>query len=424
MTRRRSIPRPRLARGARIVAAAVFALGLAAAPLPALAAGPGDIVVDIPQSDTNTPNTGEKTLSNAQLRWGLNAESGGGGFAPGTCNFLSAGVAGNSGGPDVWTDGQSVDGVPLYRTQDGNARIEKPTASGAWTTVTTANRCTDAAGTRVTTQPGSTSGNQVVIDGGVGAIRDGALEIRWTGSFTVVYYSGMTYWSVSNPVLTLDASGNGRLTGSASGYSADMNDTTRWVRVEPREIVLAEIRGAGIGGASGFVVTPEYRGVQVDTRGGTPQNRDGAAWGAFPQGFVDFQQLTGQHSYWYSSGGAADSKKPASPVYVSFDAAAPIGVPAPSTTATGGGTTGTPSNPVRTAAAAAPAVAEVPAAVAAFAANTPLTLQPQQAGLVPKPGSTLSPLVPPLLGSAAALGLGIISVLSMMQVLPWQRVTP
>jgi hypothetical protein len=228
---------------------------------------------------------------------------------------------------------------------------------------------------------------------------------------------------VSDPVLTIDASGNGQLRGTASGYSADMNDSTRWVRVDPREIVLAEIRGAGTSDPTGFKVDPQYRGVAIDTRGGTAQDRNGASWGAFPQEFVDFQQLTGQHSYWYSSGGAADSKKPASTVYVSYNAAAPINVPVPPTTPTAG-TTGTPSNPLRAAAVAASTPAAVAEAADLFAANTPLTLQPQQAGLVPNLGSTLSPLVPPLLGSAAALGLGIISVLSIMQVLPWQRVAP
>jgi hypothetical protein len=410
----------RLAHGACATVLAALALAVVWAPLPALADGPDDIVVTIPESDGNvTPQPGTATLSNAQLRWGLNAESGGGGFAPGTCNFLSAGLAGDSGGPAVWADGQTAGGVPLYRTQDGSVRVEKPTASGAWTAVSTANRCTDTAGNRVTTGPGSTSGNQVVIDGGTGSIRGGALEIRWTGSFTVVYYSGMTYWSVTDPVLTLDASGNGLLTASASGYGADMNDSTKWEKLDPREVVLAEIRGAATGAAGGFSVTPQYLGVPVDTRGGTPQVSSGSSWGAFPQSFVDFQQYTGQHSYWYSSGGAADAKKPASPVYVSYDAAAPVAVAPPSTIGTGGATAASSTTTSRAAAVTSPAAAM--AALPNLPANTPLTTQPQAAGLVPVLGSTLSPLVAPLLGSAAALGLGIISVLSLMQVLPWQR---
>jgi hypothetical protein len=416
MTEARGTRARPLLRGVRAFAAAVLALGLAAAPLPALAAAePNYIIVTIPAGDgTPTPRPGDTSLTNAQLRWGLNAESGGGGFAPGTCNFLSAGLAGNSGGSAAWVDGQSDAGVPLYRTQDGSVRIEKPTANGAWTVASTTNRCTDMQGNRVSTSLGSTSGNQVVIDGGTGSIRDGSLEIRWTGSFTVVYYSGMTYWSVSNPVLTLDAAGNGHLTGSASGFGADMNDTSKWERLDPREIVLAEIRGAGTGTAGGFAVTPQYLGTSVETRGGTAQVRSGSSWGAFPQSFVDFQQLTGQHSYWYSSGGSADAKKPAAPLYVSYDAAAPVEVPVAEPD---GAAVATPSNPIRVAPSVSPAAVALPP----LPVNAALTTQPDREGLVPGASSALSPLIPPLLGSATALGVAIVSVLSMMRVLPWQR---
>lgn len=417
--RRASGIRQRRGRTARAIAAAVFALALAAAPLPALAAdGPDDVIVTIPKGDSNTgTGAGDRDLINAQLRWGLNAESGGGAFAPGTCNFLSAGVAGDSGGPNAWTDGQTAGGIPLYRTQDGAVRIEKPIATGGWTVASAANRCTDAQGGRVTTALGSASGNQVVIDQGIGRIRDGALEIRWTGSFTIVYYSGMTYWSVSDPVLTLDAGGDGRLIGTASGYGADMNDHSKWEQLAAREIVLAEIRGAGTGGATGFAVTPAYLGVSIDTRAGTPQVTSGPSWGSFPQSFVDFQQLTGQHSYWYSSGGAADAKKPAAPVYVSFDAAAPVVVPPPVTDG-GPATSNAPSNPIRMAPAISPA-----AGLASFSgpANTPITTEPQRAGLVPDTSGGVPPIVPPLLASAAALSMAIVSVMSLMRVLPWQR---
>ena len=47
--------------------------------------------------------------------------------------------------------------------------------------------------------------------------------------------------------------------------------------------------------------------------------------------------------------------------------------------------------------------------------------QPQCAGLVPTATNGVPPIVPPLLASAAALSIVIVSVLSMMRVLPWQR---
>jgi len=53
--------------------------------------------------------------------------------------------------------------------------------------------------------------------------------------------------------------------------------------------------------------------------------------------------------------------------------------------------------------------------------NAPVTTQPQAAGLVPPARGGLPPVVAPLLGAAAALGIAIVAVLSMMGGLPWQQ---
>ncbi|MBN9213151.1 MAG: hypothetical protein BGO45_15880 [Microbacterium sp. 71-36] len=385
--------------------ALALALGLAATP--AAAAGPGDIVVTVPG-----PGGAEGTdgaITDAQLRWGLNAEAGGGAFAGG-CNFLSAGAAGDAGGSRAWTEGDG-----LYRAQDANVRIEKPTAGG-WVTASWATKCQGPDGSPVSVASvTSVSGNQVVIDGGTGTRRDGAVELSWSGSFTVVFYGGMTYWSVTDPRLTLDASGTGRLVATASGYGTSMDDTTTWNRLAPQTVVLADIRGADVAGTGGFTVTPQYLGVAT-TGGGqiarTSTNQ--AHWGSFPQTLIDFHRQTGQQGYWLTTGGVRDAAKPASPLTVSYSAAAPVAVPA----ATGGGSTAAAAvNPLRRAPAAIdPAVS----AREFLAANAPITTLPQAAGLVPEASRALSPLVLPLLGSAAALGIAIIAVLSLMQALPWQ----
>ncbi|MFF8188253.1 hypothetical protein ACF044_13465 [Microbacterium sp. NPDC016588] len=385
-------------------------LGLAAAP--AAAAGPDDIVVTVPGAG-DAGSDGE--ITDAQLRWGLNAEAGGGAFAGG-CNFLSAGVAGDAGGSRVWTEGDG-----LYRAQDANVRIEKPTADGGWTTASWSTKCQDPTGAPVSvSSTASASGNQVVIDGGTGTRRDGVVEISWSGSFTVVFYGGMTYWSVSDPRLTLDASGDGRLVGTASGYGTSMDDTTTWNPIAPQTVVLADIDGADVAGVGGFTVTPRYLGVTTTGGGQTARTATTPAyWGSFPQSFIDFHRQTGQQGYWLTTGGVRDAAKPASPLTVSYSATAPVTVPV----ATGGGS----------AAAAAPvsalrrAPAEIDPAESArafFAANAPITTQPQAAGLVPEVSRALSPVVLPLLGSAAALGIAIVAVLSMMQALPWQRSSP
>lgn len=393
----------------------------AAAPAAAQAqnrTGAQDVVVVVPEW-TPAPAPGDDgVISNAQLRWGINAESGAAGFAPGTCNFLSAGVAGSTGSSRTWTE---ADG--LYRARDGAVRIEKPTADGAWKLASFDDICNDPQGQRLTTGKGNSTGNQVVIDGGSGSLTAGVLDIQWRGSFTVAYYSGMTYWSVTDPTLHIDASGSGRLTGTASGFGADMDDASSWLPIAPRSITLAEVRRVQTAEGTGFTVVPEYRGVEVDTAE-TAQLRTGPHWGAFPQSFVDFQTLTGQNSYWYSSGGAADQRKPASALYVSYDAAAPIAVPAPPGSASDSDSASAPSNPVRMPP-TVPSPNSVPtvptAATAVLAATASTTTLPQRPSLVPDGAFGMSPLVLPLLGTAAALGLSIIAVLSLMQVLPWQR---
>lgn len=399
--------------GALLRAGLAVALALVAAggASPATAVGPDDVIVTVPGPGGTSGADG--TITNAQLRWGLNAESGGGAFAGG-CNFLSAGRAGDAGGSRVWT---RDDG--LYRVEDGRVRIEKPTAAGGWTLASWESKCLDPSGSAVSVaSPTRTTGNQVVIDGGTGQRRDGQIDIRWSGSFTVAFYGGMTYWSVTDPRLTIDATGAGRLVGEASGYGASMDDVTTWTPIAPREVVLAEIRSADSSAEGGFSVTPEYLGVATTGAGQVARSGANAAfWGSFPQSFVDFHRLTGQQGYWLTTGGIRDAAKPATPITVSFDATAPIAAPAPSG-ASGGAPAGAPNTPLRRAPAA---VDPAMPARAFFAANTPLTTQPAAPGLVPSAGGGLPPVVPPLLGSAAALSVAIVAVLSMMRVLPWQR---
>ncbi|MEH3089678.1 MAG: hypothetical protein PGN24_08830 [Microbacterium arborescens] len=397
----------------RIAVALALACGLAAAPAVALADGPDDVIVTIPETDGNPPVTpgGDSRITDAQLRWGLNAESGGGAFAGG-CNFLSAGRAGDTGSARVWS---AADG--FYASTAGSVRIEKPTADGGWTTATWDTKCLDPRGAAVTTSStASATGNQVVIDGGQGRRTDAGLEIRWSGSFTVAFYGGMTYWSVTDPVLALDASGSGRLTGTASGFGTSMDDMTKWERLADTTVVLAEIRGAA--GQRGFTTTPEYLGVATTGAGQAPRTSANAGyWGSFPQSFVDFHRLTGQQGYWLTTKGVRDAAKPAAPLTVSFDASAPVETPPP-VGAGGSPASGSPSNPLRVPAAVASAV-DAPAPI--VVANAPLSTVPQAAGLVPEASGALSPIVLPLLASGSALGLAVIAVLSMMQLLPWQR---
>jgi hypothetical protein len=256
-----------------------------------------------------------ETVSGVTLAWSVNDESGGGAYFGG-CNFLSAGVAGDTGSSRVWTE---ADG--FWKAVDGDVSIVKPTADGGGAAPTWATKCQNAAGAAVGTAAGSTTGNRVVLAEGTGTVdlAAGTASVAWDGGFTVAFYGGLTYWSAEDPELTVNADGTATLTATASGYGASMDDPNVWEELTPQEIVLADFAGVELS-ASGFELAPLYRGVAVT---GVSQNTTGDDWGSFPQSFVDFQQLTGQSSYWYSSGGAADAKKPANPVTVAWTATPP-----------------------------------------------------------------------------------------------------
>ncbi|ACQ82117.1 hypothetical protein Bcav_3875 [Beutenbergia cavernae DSM 12333] len=302
------------------VLALALAAGLAAVGAPALATAAGDVDVDVTIPETVT---GPFTVSNAELRWGLNEEAGSGSFFGG-CNFLSAGEVGDTGGGRVWT---AADG--FYASRDGNVTIEKPYRTSSGVTrreMPFADRCLDADGTAVSSARHTGTGVQAVIRGGRGEVdpASGDARIEWEGSFTVVFYGGLTYWWVSDPVLEI-TDGVGTLRGTGGGFGTSMEDMSQWVELDDAEIVLADLSGVNLAGSQGFRGAPAYLGVPVTAPDGAPaQVRQGAAWGSFPPSFVDFQAGTGQAAYWYSSGGIRDAAKPATPVYVSYDADAPV----------------------------------------------------------------------------------------------------
>lgn len=251
-------------------------------------------------------------ITDAEFAWSINEESGGGAFLPGTCNFLTAGAAGDAGSARVWTEAGG-----FYSTEEGNVSIRKPDADGGYDTPTWSTKCQDANGTTVGTGVGSSSHNEAVFANGSGSVDLDAniAEIQWDGSFTIVFYGGFTYWTVSDPQLSVNADGTGELTGTASGYGTSMEDMSQWVELDATEIQLATFDSVEIG-PDGVEVQPHYAGVEVEVS--PDQNRTNSGWGAFPQSWVDFNVQTGQSSYWYSSGGAADPKKPAAPFSVAW----------------------------------------------------------------------------------------------------------
>lgn len=287
--------------------------GLATAIAAVLATGGVVALASTAQADPVSVTTvGEAPITNATFTWSLNDEQGGGAFN-GSCNFLSAGKAGNTTSSRAWTESDG-----FYKTVDGNVTIEKPNASDVYSQPTWATKCQTPTGGNVSAgSVTSLSKNRVKLSAGAGSYdpTTGAGAISWTGSFTSAFYGGLTYWSATNPRLVVDAAGNGSLTATLSGYGANPDDTTVWTTIPNTPVTLATFTGVDID-ADGITVTPEYAGKTVTVSSGTPQSTTGANWGSFPQSFVDFQILTGQSSYWYSSGGARDAAKPAKPFTV------------------------------------------------------------------------------------------------------------
>jgi len=269
------------------------------------------------------PITGPTELNDAVFRWGINNESNNGAFFGG-CNFLTAGKAPSAGHSAVFNQTQyAAQGAGV----DANVRIEKPNAAGDYQLASWGTKCLTRTGAPVTSSVNSAfTESQVVITGGQGIVdpsKDSA-TIQWTGSFTVSFYGGLTYWYATDPKLTV-VEGVGTLTATASGYGTDMFDQTKWVELESREITLATLPDVKLT-SKGFSTQPAYVGVAVDTTGGSHQPQtaktttNAAYWGSFPQDFVDFQAETGQLAYWYSSGGSQDAAKPALPLHVGYDA--------------------------------------------------------------------------------------------------------
>ncbi len=255
-------------------------------------------------------------VSDVLFDWGVNDESNGGAYFGG-CNFLSAGIAGNTGSARLWTQ---ADG--FYRTEDGNTTIVKPAATGSdLTQPTWATKCQTPDGRSVNGRADSTADShtqtRVQISGGTGTIDldAGTASISWTGSFTVAYYGGMTYWSVSDPVLTVAADGTAAVTGTFSGYGTDMDDTSIWSPITARTATLATLTDVEVS-AEGLSGLPDYLGVAIpgEIAGRNPQaarsSENAAWWGAFPASFLSFQVLTGQNSYWYTTDGGAGSIQP------------------------------------------------------------------------------------------------------------------
>lgn len=239
-------------------------------------------------------------ITNASLDWLGNGEVQ---SAPpfGGSNYLSAGLS----------NGKEA----TYKATDGAVSIYQVSSTGEEALATWATRAAHVSG----------GGDQLArIAGGHGHIdADGSGTVAWEGSFSVNFYGGLVPFTIADPEIHFAGDGTGYLSADLEGCSSSMSNPSECAPLAPDpDATVATFQGVTVDPTATLTIQPDYAGVAVTTpEGSTPQNREAAGWGAWPQEFVDFQQQTGLSSYWYSSGGAADPKKPPLQFTVDFGGA-------------------------------------------------------------------------------------------------------
>ncbi|WP_436326089.1 LPXTG cell wall anchor domain-containing protein [Brevibacterium sp. FAM 27836] len=277
----------------------------------------------------------DKTVDDAVFNWSVNDESTGGAYFGG-CNFLIAGDAGDTGMARIWTADDAGKVYPVDADgnfTDGNTSIVKTNGKAS----NFADRCTDGEGNKVNSTinaeaANNHTGDSVQISNGTGTVDpDGDnASIQWEGSWSFAYYGGMTYWTISDPKLEVK-NGKGTITGTYSGYGTDMDDLSKWLKLDPVEGDIVQIQQGSVDVTDdGFEFTPDYLGVETETDGRNVQSPKTAEneswWGAMPQDWIDFNVATGQDSYWYTTAGASTSiqpRKKTNPLTVEYTAQAP-----------------------------------------------------------------------------------------------------
>lgn len=256
------------------------------------------------------------TVSGAEFRWGVNAESSTKGHAPGTFNFLYAGdVSPHITGPNTQIPPSA------WSSEAGGVSIEKRRTDGTLAAASWADTRTDRSGADL--QAGAHSGLEIVFANGEGTVdaEAGTANISWKGTSSIVYYSGFVYMTMSDPTLEVSDS-SATITAELGGHETDREDSSVWKKIAPRRVTIAELprNCVELGGEKGFSVSPDYLEVEYsDPSEDAPQNRDDDNWGAFPTDFVTFASQTGSGPFWYSSGGSTDAMKVALPISVGWD---------------------------------------------------------------------------------------------------------
>lgn len=256
----------------------------------------------------------------AVLRWGMTNEANNKAHAPGTWNFFSAGKIPNpgKGGTTLKSD--------AWDQESGDVSIEKRSGDG-YTDATWDGLSTDADGKTIeSATSGRYSDHQFVFSNGKGvASPDGSkAQITWDGDVSVIFYSGMSFFYVSDPVLDV-ADGKGTLSGTLSGYRSSQADQSVWEEVDPCTVTLADLPSVAL--SEGTVeATPAFDDVKVSTKD------FGDVTGSFPQSFISYHDKLGTAAFWHKSGSSTDKAKKALPLTIKRGDETPSTTPVPNPT--------------------------------------------------------------------------------------------
>lgn len=255
-----------------------------------------------------------QSITGATLSWGVQDYIQYTGTGAG-CHFLSAGSLDST---------TSASMTSSYKTTDGNVAILRDTAIPL---NTYAERCSGF--TPISATPLGAPANQRAVWGAGTGTRDsvtGASTVAFLGTLSMKY-SGQAI-RIVDPVLTLDANGDGALTATTKVGA------TEAAAVVTDDVVLAEFDGVNVAGTTGYTALPTFFGRTITIPAGTPATptefptatvktalgETGGIpnWGSFPQSFLSAIVTGGDASRFYNTNSTGDAYKDASAVTVSY----------------------------------------------------------------------------------------------------------
>lgn len=298
-----------------------------AEPSPTDEPSPTETGTPTPTEDPG-PEPTSRTVADAQFAWSMSKQTNAMSHNAGAINFMSAGVANPGRGGAILRERH-------WKANEGNVTVEKLFSDSQWRTARwNLLRTVD----EKTLDPktgelqeiglyGPYSNHRVRVVRGAGSydpVTEDA-DLRWSGTWTVIYYGGNTIFTLTDPQVVV-REGRGELVATVGGWLSDRTDPRVWEPAPAKRVTLATLSDVDVT-ETGLTVRPDYEGVEVV--GVEKQLRSGAGWGAFHQDFISLLGPMGTDQFWYSTGLQSDFTKLPEPISISWAGAKPVTPVAP-----------------------------------------------------------------------------------------------